>query len=178
MRKNNPNIRALKMLISFNPRYFPLFTLYTLVWHVSPFFNLWLSADIVTALYDGADKTRIWTLVIMALGGNLLIALLSAILRRIAGHEYAILFQRERAAFLQKTLSLDYDKLEDPEIRTLRRTITENSYINSNGIHRLRWSIILPSGVVERAYRRSICDILSCKADLSNHNNTAESNRN
>lgn len=141
MKKNNPNIRALKMLIRFNPRYFPLFTLYTLVWRVSPFFNLWLSADIVTALYDGADKTRIWTLVILALSGNLLIALLSAILRRIAGHEYAILFQRERAAFLQKTLSLDYDKLEDPEIRTLRRTITENSYIKSNGIHRLRWSI-------------------------------------
>ena len=141
MKKNNPNIRALKMLFSFNPRYFPLFSLYTLIWRAIPFFNLWLSADIVTALYDGADKTRIWTLVIMALGGNLLIALLSAILRRIVGHEEAILGQREQTAFLQKTLSLDYDKLEDPEMRTLRRTITENSWINANGIRRLRWSI-------------------------------------
>ena len=43
--------------------------------------------------------------------------------------------------FRSKTLSLDYNKLENPAIRTLRRTIQENSWIDANGILRMRWMI-------------------------------------
>ena len=52
--------------------------------------------------------------------------------------ELEILKNNEAASFNQKTLSLDYDKLEDPDIRQLRRTVTENSYVNGYGVHRLR----------------------------------------
>ena len=44
-------------------------------------------------------------------------------------------------AFNQKTLSLDYDKLEDPEIRMLRRKVKENAYINGYGITYMRNSV-------------------------------------
>lgn len=141
--RNNPNLRAFKMLWSFNKRYFPIYFLTKLFSRISPFFNLWMSAEIVNALYgfDGAGERRIWTLVIVTLAGNLLLSVTSSALERLRGHEETILDQGEKRAFLQKTLSLDYAKLEEPAVRTLRRTIQENTYINSNGIRRMRWQI-------------------------------------
>nr|WP_302111298.1 ABC transporter ATP-binding protein [uncultured Acetatifactor sp.] len=139
MKKNNPNFRAFKMLAGLNRRYFPVFFFSKLFARVSPFVNLWLSAEIVTALFNGAQKRKIWTLVIIALAGNLALALLNSVFERFRGHEETVLKQNEKRAFLKKTLSLDYDKLEDPAIRTLRRTIQENACINANGILRMRW---------------------------------------
>lgn len=139
MKKNNPNFRAFKMLAGLNRRYFPVFFLAKLFARVSPFVNLWLSAEIVTALSDGAQERKIWTLVIIALAGNLALALLNSVFERFRGHEETVLKQNEKRAFLKKTLSLDYDKLEDPAVRTLRRTIRENACIDANGILRMRW---------------------------------------
>ena len=141
MRKDHPNLRAMRMLAGFNKRYFPLYFLQILTVCVSPFFNLWMSAEIVTALYDRIPEKKIWMLVGITLAGDMLLAVLGAVLYRIMKHETAILENNEKLAFLNKTLSLDYDKLEDPSIRTLRRTIRENTYINANGIQRLRWSV-------------------------------------
>ena len=87
------------------------------------------------------SKRKIWTLVIIALAGNLALALLNSVFERFRGHEETVLKQNEKRAFLKKTLSLDYNKLENPAIRTLRRTIQENSWIDANGILRMRWMI-------------------------------------
>ena len=141
MKKNNPNFRGFKMLAGLNRRYFPVFFFSKLFARVSPFVNLWLSAEIVTALFDGAQERKIWTLVIIALAGNLALALLNSVFDRFLGHEKTVLEQNEKLFFLKKTLSLDYDKLEDPAIRTLRRKIQENSWIDGNGILRMRWMI-------------------------------------
>lgn len=141
MNKNNPNLRALKMLAGYNKRFFPLYFVYQLFVQISPYYNLWISAEIITALYENAGSRKVWILVIAALAGNLLISVLNSVMRRIVQHEETILSQNESRAFLSKTLSLDYDKLENPAIRTLRRTIKENTYVDANGIKRLRWAV-------------------------------------
>ena len=151
MRKNSITLRALKIYNSYNKAYFPVLLLRIIFDAISPYFNLWMSAEIVTALYEGRSRRAIITLVLITLFGNLFIRTGSAII----GH--AVTMQSEKAknnealAFTRKTLSLDYEKLEDPEIRNLRRQIIENSNINGYGIWWMR-------GMVER--------LMSCIVNL------------
>ena len=58
---------------------------------------------------------------------------LSAVLKRSVETQLTILLDNQSAAFNAKTLSLDYDKLEDPAIRQHRRTIVSNGWINGYG---------------------------------------------
>ena len=65
--------------------------------------------------------------------GNFAIAIIGGILNRIFGHKETILSQREAAYYNKKTLTLDYDNLENPKVRQLRRKITESAKINWHG---------------------------------------------
>ena len=130
--------RVLRMYNAYNPKYFPVRFLQLFFSGVSPYFNLWFSSEIVTALYEGRGKEKIFTLIAVTLFGNLLIGILGAFLRRTADIQLKILESEEAAAFIRKVLSLDYDKLENPDIRKQRRKIIENGYINWNGVKRMR----------------------------------------
>ncbi len=130
--------RALKLYHSYNPHYFPLCLFQILFKNLTPFFTLWMSAEIVTALYEKKTKEELFLLVVIALFGNLFIHVMGAFLGRCVDNALKQLGNNEAAAFNKKTLSLDYDKLENPEIRHLRRKIIENSWINSYGVTYMR----------------------------------------
>lgn len=140
MRKDKDHItwRAFKLYHSFNKKYFPLYFLNTVFDSVSPYFNLWMSAEIVNALYEGRGKQVIFTLVTITLLGNLFVHAMVAALGHAVATQLEKLSNNECLAFNRKTLSLDYDKLENHEIRTLRRKITENQCINNYGIGYMR----------------------------------------
>lgn len=133
MRKDNINIRALKLLQSFCPSYFPLLFAKSFFAKLSPYFNLCLSAEIVNEIVGTRDKDKLITLVLVTIIGNFAIAIIGGILNRIFGHKETILSQREAAYYNKKTLTLDYDNLENPEVRQLRRKITESAKINWHG---------------------------------------------
>ena len=151
MRKNSITLRSLKIYNTYNKAYFPVLLLRIVFDAISPYFNLWMSAEIVTALYEGRSRQAIFTLVVITLFGNLFIRTGSAII------SHAVTMQSEKAknnealAFTRKTLSLDYEKLEDPEVRNLRRKIIENSNIHGYGIWWMR-------GMIER--------LMSCTVNL------------
>ncbi len=126
--------RAFKLYHSYNPHYFPLRLFQILFTNLTPFFTLWMSAEIVTALYEKKTKEELFLLVAVALFGNLFIHIMGAFLGRCVDNAQKQLENNEAAAFNKKTLSLDYDKLENPEIRHLRRKIVENSWINYYGV--------------------------------------------
>ncbi len=138
MGKENITVRAFRMYSAYNRRYFPLKLLSTVFDRVSPYFNLWMSAEVVNALYAAADKREIYKLVLVTLFGNLLIRLLGAVLHRVVELELQRLNDNQNAAFNEKTMSLDYCKLEDPQIRHMRRKITENGWINGYGVSQMR----------------------------------------
>ena len=133
MRKSSITMRALKLYHAFNPKYFPIKYLSIFFDNFSPFYTLWMSSEIVTALYEGRGTDAIVVLVAITLGGNLLVRVLSAVLKRSVETQLTILLDNQSAAFNAKTLSLDYDKLEDPAIRQHRRTIVSNGWINGYG---------------------------------------------
>lgn len=141
MRKETPNMRALKLLHSFCPSYFPLMVLNSFFGRVSPYFNLYLSAEIVNEIVGARNEDTLITLVLITVIGNFAIAIIGAFLGRVFGHRETILSQREAAYYNQKTLSLDYDNLENTEVRQLRRKIVESSRINFHGKQLLLMSV-------------------------------------
>ena len=153
MKQKNVTWRALKMHHGFSPAYFPLKALAILTEKFSPYFNLWMSAEIVTALYEGRGRGELYRLAAAALLVNLFLRIGTAFLKRLADNAFMALQNNQAAAFYKKTLSLDYDKLENPEIRQLRRKIVENSWINGYGITHMRWRVEgLFSGGIELAF--------------------------
>ena len=141
MRKLSITRKALRIYAAYNPKYFPLLLLQTVFNNLSPYFNLWMSAEIVTLLYETNDKPTIYRMVLVTLFGNLLIRVIGAALTRSVNTQLEILNNNEAAAFNRKTLSLDYDKLENSEIRQHRRNIKENAYINSYGVVNMRQNV-------------------------------------
>lgn len=141
MRKNNPNIRALKLLHSFCPSYFPLLIAKSFFEKLSPYFNLYLSAEIVNEIVGTKDKDKLITLVVITVLGNFAIAIMGGILRRVFGHKEILLYQREAAYYNKKTLSLDYGDLENTKVRQLRRKISESAKINYHGKQLLLMSV-------------------------------------
>ena len=141
MRKFSITRKALRVYAAYNPKYFPLLFLQTVFLNLSPYFNLWMSAEIVTALYESRGKEALYRLVLITLFGNLFIRVIGAALTRSVNTQLEILSNNEAAAFNRKTLSLDYEKLENPDIRQHRRNIKENAYINGYGITYMRWNV-------------------------------------
>lgn len=141
MRKDSITKRAFKLYSSYNPKYFPVKFFQILFDSFAPYFTLWMSAEIVSALANGTDKRSVFVLIAITLLGNLVVRIISAILKRSVDTQLQILGINECVAFNTKTLSLDYDKLEDPEVRQHRRKITENSYINYYGVKHMRMDV-------------------------------------
>lgn len=141
MRENNPNIRALKLLRSFCPSYFPLLIAKSFFGRLSPYFNLYLSAWIINEIVGARDRNTLITLVLITVLGNFLIAIIGGMLNRIFGHKETILYQNEAAYYNRKTLTLDYVDLETPEIRQLRRKISESAKIDWHGKQLLLLSV-------------------------------------
>ncbi len=143
-KKASPSVtkRAFLQYHSYNPRYFPLCFLWTVFREISPYFNLWMSAEIVTALYEGREKRELYVLVAVTLLGNFCVQAFQAFLGKRMEKALEILRDNEQRAFYRKTLSLDYDKMENPEIRRLRRKIRENSSINSYGVENMRGDLL------------------------------------
>ena len=126
--------KALARYHAYHPAYFPIIFLKEVFEQLSPYFNLWMSAELVTALYEKRERENLYLLVLITILGNFVIQVAGAFLRRASDTAREVLDNNEAAAFYQKTLSLDYDKIEDPKVHLLRRRIRENSYINSYGV--------------------------------------------
>lgn len=151
--KESITLKALKLYHSYNPHYFPLSFLQIALREISPYFNLWMSAEIVTALYEGRDRKELYLLVAITLLGNLLVQVLQALFGRRTERALEVLRDNEAVRFYRKTLSLDYDKMENPDVRQLRRRIRENSYIDNYGVERMRYTLLdIMSGVMNLVF--------------------------
>ncbi len=133
MRKENPNLRVLKLMHSFCPSYFPLLLLQTFFRQLSPYFNLYLSAEIVNGIVEMKGKEYLLIRILITLIGNFIISMIGGVLNLLFKQKEILLEQKEAAYFHQKTLTLDYADLENPKVRQLRRKIAESAKINLHG---------------------------------------------
>lgn len=131
--KKGPTARTFKMFWGFGKKYFISYTFMQAFEKFVPFFNLWISAEIITALYQGKEKKEVGILIVITLAGNLLIRALTALFQYFVNAQRRIMEDNEKKAFQDKVLSLDYDKMESSKIRDLRHKIITNAYINMYG---------------------------------------------
>ena len=166
MKKDSTTLRALKQYSGYNPRYFPLCILQAVFKNASFFFSLWMTAKIVDALSGGTEKRELYLLVAAALAGILLIRSAAAVLDRQVETALEILANHEAEAFYRKTLGLDYDKLESPDIRQIRRKIEENQHINLYGVINMRLTLLdLTNALVNLAFSAALfAEMLSLMA--------------
>lgn len=140
MNKDNPNIRALKFMRSLYPKYFDMSIFNRIVEAILPYFGIYMSAEIVNELVGGRNPKRVLALVLITLVGNLVIDVFKNISEHLCNIYQRTWYDAEAACFNDKTLSLDYSDLEEPEVRQLRRKITESAWIDNHGIQHLRYS--------------------------------------
>lgn len=140
MNKDNPNIRALKFMRSLYPKYFDMTIFNRVVEAILPYFGIYMSAEVVNELVGGRDPKRVLMLVLITLAGNLVIDVFKNISEHLCNIYERTWNDAEAACFNDKTLSLDYSDLEEPEVRQLRRKITESAWIDNHGIQHLRYS--------------------------------------
>lgn len=131
--KGNPNIRAIKLWHSLCPAYFPLMIAIAFFENLSPYFNIYMSAAIINEIVGTRDTRKLILLVLITTVGNLIVTVIGGILNREFGHKTTIFDQKESALFSYKTLTLDYDDLENPAVRQLRRKIIESAKIDCHG---------------------------------------------
>ena len=116
MRKFAVTRKALRVYAAYNPKYFPLMFLQAIFNNLAPYFNLWMSAEIVTSLYEARGKEEIYRMVLITLFGNLIIRVIGAALTKAVNTQLEILNNNEALCFTRKALSLDYDKLENTDM--------------------------------------------------------------
>ena len=134
MCKSNPNIRAIKMMRSFCPAYFELLILKSVVGNFLPFFNVYMMAMVVDSIIEGKGIDKLVSLIWFTLSISFIIAILDGFLVYAVGVRTTLLYQREDAYTTRKTLMLDYEHLENPIVRQLRRKIVESSRVNHHGV--------------------------------------------
>lgn len=132
-KKTNANLRAIKLWHSLCPSNFFLLVGDALFSNLSPYFNIYLSAEIVNEVAGARSVQKITTLVLITIFGNLAISVICGILWREFSHSTTLLRQREDLLFNNKTLTLDYENLERTEVRQMRRKIIESANINMHG---------------------------------------------
>lgn len=141
-KKEGVTARALKRYNAYNPRYFPLCFLQIVFRNLFFYFKLWISAEIVNALSAGKERRELYLLAAAAVFGIFFTRAVSAALDRAVETALEILENGEAAAFQSKTLSLDYVRLEDPQLRRHRRKIEENKWVNGYGTAHMRRSVL------------------------------------
>ena len=130
---DNINIRALKFLYGLCPGYFRMTVFNTFIGTLLPYFDIFMSAEIISELSGNRNPKRTLILIIITLAGNLLIGVFRELTSRFANILSRKFDDSESAAFNDKTLSLDYSDLEEPNVRQLRRKIIESAWIDNHG---------------------------------------------
>ena len=125
------NMRAWKHIHSLHPAVLPLMVFRAAFAALSPYINLYMSAEIMNELAGGRDINRLILLVIITVGANLTVAVLSNLFTKL--HTDAVNLYRENALLYitGKTLTLDYGTLENPDTQQLRREILNAAGMSS-----------------------------------------------
>ena len=146
--KNNhvwkANRRAWKHVHSLNPALLPLTILKSIFMSLSPFINLYMSAEIMNELAGDRDINKLIVLVIVTIGLNFAVSALNDLINKLYSDADNLFKENQKLFIANKGLSLGYSDLENPDIQQLRREIQNAENVGfstsfgggSNGIQR------------------------------------------
>lgn len=100
--------RMLGFLAGRMPKYLIFETLNTVWDALTPYVGIYISALIIDELAAGADRERLYTLVIIALVSAAVISAVSALLRKLRDTESCNLYVKCYSIYTEKMLRLDF----------------------------------------------------------------------
>ncbi|MCL2773524.1 MAG: ABC transporter ATP-binding protein/permease [Oscillospiraceae bacterium] len=101
---------------------------------VTPFINIYLSAEILNELGSGKDIRRLTILVALTVGLNLLVYLIKQLLYRLINICNSLFENKLTMRMNNKTLSTDYANIENFDTRMKRQRINDLRNVNGRGI--------------------------------------------
>lgn len=127
------NMRAYKHIHSLNPSLLPTTVFRSIFSVFSPFINLYMSAAIMNELAVNRDINKLTLYVIITIGLNFIISALNNFLNKLHSDAYNLFRENERLFMVNKTLTLSYADIENPDVQQLRREVYNASLHSVNG---------------------------------------------
>lgn len=128
------NIEAAKLIWKNEKWLIPSIVLDSLFKNLAPFVTIYMSALIVSEMAGGRDIEKLAKLVFIAISIDLFIILLGALFGKFKNYRWSLFENAEQRMFMLHAFMLDYEHLENVEVRERRRKIEESKNINNYGI--------------------------------------------
>lgn len=135
------NIKALKLVQKWRKWFIPSIILNALFGSLSPYVNLYMSAEIVNELAVARNTRRLTALVLFTIIADLIIVVIGRLFAKLKDYEWQSFEDCEKRMFIEYGFTLDYTHMENPEIQQKRRKIDESRRINNLGIWAMLYSL-------------------------------------
>jgi len=129
------NLRAAKWAASYSKWCWLVMALKSLFTNLSPFVNIFMSAQIINEIAGARDISQLINLVVITLSANFIIGIASLILTRISKHTEQLMWFGEDRSYLKKVLDCDFRDLENGTISEQRWNVYQYSQVNQFGIN-------------------------------------------
>jgi ATP-binding cassette subfamily B protein len=123
----NDNIRAIRLNLSFNKKWYPTVIFVNFFNIFSPYFEIILSSLILTEIYGGVSDVRYFVfLVVLLLAGNFLLAILQQVMVNANDSAGKIRDKNTDRYMGNLYMHYEYGVLESESFTQLRRTVSEH----------------------------------------------------
>ncbi len=150
------NYRAYLLLKKYCPGLFASIGAVSVCKAITPYINIWLSAQIINELAGERDVNRLWQLVFITILANALCSMLIAILNGRQNVKKELSWFQKSNIYVDKMLELDFAALDDQHTYDLRSQIGQNERWSGWGFNKVLWYFEM--------LVNSICRIISAVA--------------
>lgn len=133
--------RGMKLLNIMMPHFWLYQTLCTIAETFSPYFSLYMSAQMVNELAGDCNYRRLLLLAGITVSGGLLVSLVTKVLQSRRTLCDAFLYENQNAYLADVQNNFQYKHLEDPEVRLRRAEIQAHTNANAAGLLEVKWQI-------------------------------------
>jgi ATP-binding cassette subfamily B protein len=124
-------IKGIRFMFRLEKTYTVLLIITTILRQLIPYISIYLSALIIDELVNNTNTKRLFTLVAITIISSFVLYLALRILERIKDYHFRI-FSNERVEHSKKMMSLDYEDLEDAELKKQMERISIESQTGFN----------------------------------------------
>lgn len=110
------NLRTIKLHLKLSPAYLPVSLLQTVFTALSPYLTLYFSGAIVNEMTGAGRRERLVFLAVMIVGLQFAFSMIRSLMSKLSKEAAQLFYANYDRLIFNKTISLDYEMLENPEL--------------------------------------------------------------